>query len=58
MAVDTSGIKKAVQSAVGETIKVKTTQDTGKKSQRSETAAQTVKQGESPSANAANLSGN
>lgn len=58
VAVDTSGIKKAVQSAVGETIKVKTTQDTGKKSQRSEPAAQPVKQGARPSANAAYLSGN
>lgn len=58
VSVDTSGIKKAVQSAVGETIKVKTTQDTGKKSQRSEPAAQPVKQGARPSANAAYLSGN
>lgn len=51
VSVDTSGIKKAVQSAVGETIKVKTTQDTGKKSQRSEPAAQPVRQGARPSAN-------
>lgn len=58
VSVDTSGIKKAVQSAVGETINVKTTQDTGKKSQRSEPAAQPVKQGARPSANAAYLSGN
>lgn len=58
VAVDTSGIKKAVQSAVGETIKVKTTQDTGKKNQRSEPAAQPVRQGARPSANAAYLSGN
>lgn len=61
VAVDTSGIKKAVQSAVGETIKVKTTQDTGKKSQRSEPAAQPVRQGARPSAkssaNAGYLSG-
>lgn len=61
VSVDTSGIKKAVQSAVGETIKVKTTQDTGKKSQRSEPAAQPVRQGARPSAkssaNAGYLSG-
>lgn len=58
VSVDTSGIKKAVQSAVGETIKVKTTQDTGKKSQRSEPAAQPVRQGAKTGANAAYLSGN
>lgn len=50
VSVDTSGIKKAVQSAVGETIKVKTTQDTGKKSQRSEPAAQPVRQAARPNA--------
>ena len=61
VSVDTSAIKKAVQSAVGENIKVKTTQDTGKKSQRSEPAAQPVRQGARPSAkssaNAGYLSG-